>query len=69
MPIPGASDNIIDGRILRLPLKIAANSFGAGYQRGRVAVAPRGFLFWDRLAGDLASGCNHFPNTEAIATA
>ena len=66
---PGGREDIVEVGVAGGPVEFAANFFGAGDERGRIAGAARGFYEGDFPAGDAACGGDDFADARAGAVA
>ncbi len=69
MPLPSCRHNRLDVGIARLPAELLLGAGGIGDELGGIAWAARTDSFRDGVAGDLAAGVDHLPDTVAAAGA
>jgi hypothetical protein len=69
MPLPGATDDVVQVRISRFPIEFPPNSIAAGNQNGWVAGAARADFGRNGVTRDLAGCLEHLSHTVALAIA
>jgi hypothetical protein len=65
MPSPSAANNCLQTTAFRLPTQLGSNPVRGRYQKGRIALAPGGFLNRNCGAGYLSRHRDDFSHTEA----
>ena len=62
MPLPGAGDDVMDGRVVGFPLEVFAGFVYGGDERGRIACAGGVVFGGNEATGDFAAGLKDFQN-------
>src|ERR1700692_3699138 len=68
-PVPRAAHNVFQAGVLRLPVELPFDFFGACYQDGGIAGATCDFANGNAMTGDTAGGLDDFANAETFAVA